>query len=125
MSALPRPVEAGATRALISCIERIEELLEQESAALSRREEVDFQDLNHRKSRALLELTRIARSVSASASREAWVPLERLREKLRRNAELLETHIGAVRELAGLLASEIAHADSDGTYSMRGGALGR
>jgi len=43
--------------------------------------------------------------------------LERLRNKLRRNHELLAIHLRAMQEVSDIVTTMIQSAESDGTYS--------
>ncbi|MBK1622013.1 hypothetical protein [Afifella marina] len=123
MNAMSRSANPAASRALTTCIGRLEELVDQESEALSHNQPIDLQEFNHRKSRALLELSRMARAVPAeNISTDARIGIIRLREKLQRNQDLLKTHISAVQTVAGLIAKAMSDAESDGTYSVPLGA---
>jgi hypothetical protein len=99
-------------------VERIERLIELETAALQQYRPIDFSEFNHRKSHALLELSRAMRAMNAEASdagmRES---LERLGAKLKRNLATLEIHLKAVRQVCALIARAIQTEESDGTYS--------
>ncbi len=116
--------DLGTAQALATCIQRLEELIDSETSALAEHREIDLDECNRRKSRALLEITRIARALPPSAI-EAGVRkgIARLREKLQRNRDLLQIHITAVREVADLLAQVTTEMESDGTYSA--GLAGR
>jgi flagellar biosynthesis/type III secretory pathway chaperone len=110
--------EAASVEALAGSLERLEEAVDQEIAALRAHRPVDLQDVTRRKSCALLELTRLARALPAEAGgRLLRDRIARLREKLAENQELLRTHLAAMREIADLLAGVIRDAESDGTYS--------
>jgi len=112
---------SGPANALAAALHRLEEIVDEENTALSERRTFDLDDMNHRKSRALLELTRTARAVPvATLSADARAAILRLREKLSRNSRLLETNIAAVRRVADLISSALSEAESDGTYSARG-----
>lgn len=114
--------EPGSTQALLACMRRLEELVDQETAALVEHRPVDMEEVNRRKSRALLELTRIARA-APTASPESGVRqgIARLRAKLMRNRDLLNVHVAAVREVGDILARVISDGESDGTYTARAG----
>jgi hypothetical protein len=116
----PRTPDAATSQALLTCIQRLEELLEQENAALREHRDADLPECNRRKSRALLELTRISRAIPSSAIEPgARAGIARLRENLIRNRDLLQIHINAVRQVSDLLARVIAENESDGTYSAQ------
>jgi hypothetical protein len=99
-------------------IERIERLLDLETAILQQYRPVDFAEFNHRKSHALLELTRALRSLGAeSRDPQMREELERLSGKLKQNLATLEIHLRAVRQVCTLIANAIQTEESDGTYS--------
>jgi hypothetical protein len=125
----PESAEAAAARAaevktasalLHKAAERLEEIVEQETAALRSRKAVDFNDCNNRKSQGLLELSRALHMLRDGVpSDETKDALRRLRGKLDANRGVLQTHLDAVHEVAGIIADAIRNADSDGTYSLR------
>jgi hypothetical protein len=119
-----RPPE-GAPVSLDRVIERLEEVVEQETAALRGRTAVDLKVFNTRKSQGLLELNRALRGLDGAPRDEALAArLAGLRAKLDVNRAVLEMHLAAVREVASALADAIRDADSDGTYSPSIGAGG-
>ena len=107
-------------------IERLEEVVDQETAALRNRTAIDLKDFNNRKSQGLLELNRALRGLVDNPSKDRTVStrLAGLRAKLDVNRAVLETHLSAVREVATVLADAIRDAESDGTYSPSIGAAG-
>jgi hypothetical protein len=120
LSGEPLPVFLPLERA----IERLEEVVDQETAALRSRAGIDLADFNNRKSQGLLDLNRALRAHDGLAGdRAALARLAGLRAKLDANRAVLKTHLDAVREVASVLADAIRDAESDGTYSpgMRGG----
>jgi flagellar biosynthesis/type III secretory pathway chaperone len=121
MSKIETLAPGGTLRdSLVHSLDRLEQVVDQETQALTEHREIDLQEVNRRKSRALLELTRIARAVQASGADPALSDrVARLHGKLVRNQELLRVHLAAVREIADLLAGVISEAESDGTYSTR------
>jgi hypothetical protein len=99
-------------------VERIERLLELETATLQQYRPVDFAEFNHRKSHALLELMRVLRAVGPeSRDLKMREELERLSGKLKQNLATLEIHLKAVRQVCSLIATAIQTEESDGTYS--------
>ena len=101
-----------------SAIERLEEAVEQETAALQTRAGVDLREFNDRKSQGLLELTRAMRHIEGMAPEPALVTrLTRLRTKLELNSAALKMHLDAVREVSAVMADAMRDAESDGTYS--------
>ena len=122
MAADTHTTQTGTSHMLLTCVRRLEEVLDQEIDALNEQRNAELPDCNRRKSRALLELTRIARTVPPDAV-DAGLRngIAGLRAKLVRNRDLLQIHINAVREVADLLARVMAEQDSDGTYVSRPG----
>lgn len=118
-------VASLATALLKSAIERLEEVIDQETAALQRRTSVDLNDFNDRKSHGLVELTRAMRFFEATPPEPYLVTaLTTLRSKLEINRAVLATHLEAVREVSTVIADAMQNADSDGTYApvLKGGA---
>lgn len=113
------PARAAALREGFSqTIERIERLIDLETATLEQYRPIDFSEFNHRKSHALLELSRAMRAVGAEACDPGMrEELERLSGKLKRNLATLEIHLKAVREVCALISRAIQTEESDGTYS--------
>src|SRR5262245_2448623 len=110
----PESAEAAAARAaevktasalLHKAAERLEDIVEQETAALRSRKAVDFNDSNNRKSQGLLDLSRALHMLGdAVPSDETKDALRRLRGKLDANRDVLQTHLDAVHEVAGIIA---------------------
>jgi hypothetical protein len=125
----PDSAEAAAARAaevktastlLHKAAERLVEIVEQETQALRSRKAVDFNASNNRKSQGLLELSRALHLLGDGVpSEETKDALRRLRRKLDENRDVLQTHLDAVHEVAGIIADAIRNVDSDGTYSLR------
>jgi hypothetical protein len=102
----------------IKSIERLEETIDAETAALLSQEPVDYQEFNRRKSQSLLELSRLVRTLHGEPIKpEAVKRLERLRSKLEVNHSVLEMNLRAVQEVGDIIAGAIQRAESDGTYS--------
>jgi hypothetical protein len=115
-----REREAGAapTDACLRAIERVEQVIDSETAALRRNDAIDLADFNRRKSHGLLELTRGMRGLDGSEARQAIeARLRPLREKLAENGAVLRRHLDAVQEISSVLARTIRDGESDGTYS--------
>ena len=101
-----------------SAIERLEEAVDQETAALRARVSFDLKEFNDRKSMGLLELTRAMRQIEGTPPDQALTArLVGLRDKLDVNSAVLKLHLDAVREVSATMAEAIRDADSDGTYS--------
>jgi hypothetical protein len=121
----PKPVEITTAMAspLEGVLQRLEEVVEQETAALRTHAALDLNAFNNRKSQGLLELNRALRSVSSGVPDPALaVRLKRLRARLDTNHAVLKMHLDAVREISNIMADALREADSDGTYnpSIRG-----
>ena len=104
---------------LENTLQRLEELVDQETAALRNHAAIDLKDFNDRKNQALLELSRALRHLQGGADNPALsARLGALRAKLETNRAVLKMHLEAVREISMTLADAIRAADSDGTYSQ-------
>jgi len=103
---------------LHSLLDRLEETVVEETTALTQRRSLDFDEINRRKSRSLLELTRVIRSLPEVLEDALLSRLASLRGTLVRNQELLGIHLAAAQEIATLLGDEMGQAASDGTYSF-------
>jgi hypothetical protein len=115
----PRPAEPlPIYLPLERAIERLEEVVDEETAALESSAGINLADFNNRKSQGLLELNRALRSHDGLArDKAALARLAGLRAKLGANRAVLKTHLDAVREVATVLADAIRDTESDGTYS--------
>jgi hypothetical protein len=110
---------SAAADVLLKALDRIEQIVGQETALLRQAIPVDLRDFNHRKSHGLLELSRAMRGLDRAAlGGEVEVRLRTLRLTLARNLEVLKVHVEAVQEVAGLMAHAVRDAESDGTYSV-------
>ena len=111
---------AGAVTAVITAIDRLSQVVEEETQLLRQLGSADFERLNHQKNYSLLELTRAMR-VLPERDRSALLSarLVRLRNLLDENQRVLRLHLAAAEEIANLVASTIEDAASDGTYSSR------
>lgn len=103
---------------LSSAVDRLELLIDQETAALRHASAIDLKNFNNRKSQVLMELDRaMATSGGAMPSAPMKQRLGKLRDKLALNRSKLKMHLEAVQEVASMLADQIRDADSDGTYT--------
>lgn len=103
---------------LTAIINRIEEAVETETAAVRTDMNFDLKASNARKSRCLYELNRAIKNITADELVEEHKEgLLRLRGKLERNEAALLAHLSAVSEVANLMRNAIQHAETDGTYS--------
>jgi hypothetical protein len=109
---------SGPFVAVVTAVERLSRVVEEETQVLRCFGEADFERLNHQKNFGLLELTRAMRVLPAH-ERTAPVAehLRRLRGLLDENERLLLLHYQAAEEISTLVARTIEDASSDGTYS--------
>jgi hypothetical protein len=115
--AAPRSADTGSP--LDRAIQRLEEVVEQETAALRTRAAIDLREFNNRKSQGLLDLNKALRVMdNAAADSGVTARLAQLRAKLEVNRAVLKMHLEAVREISTIVADTIRDADSDGTYSQ-------
>lgn len=126
---LPRPAQPATIVPMArpgnigAIIGRVEEALDQETAAVATDMGFDLKASNARKSRCLYELSRALKGADEAAIAAQYDgDLKRLRSKLARNEAALKAHLAAVGEVAGLLQDAIRRAETDGTYSA--GAFG-
>ncbi|WP_273221234.1 flagellar protein FlgN [Hyphomicrobium zavarzinii] len=99
-------------------IQRLEEIVDQETAALRDRKAIDLKDYNDRKSQALLELTRSLRNMQGAVPNPTLAArVGSLRAKLAANQHMLKLHLEAVREISTSLSDAIRQSESDGTYT--------
>jgi hypothetical protein len=113
-------VNADEVSGLLAAIRRLENIVEEETIALSTNIKIDFDDFSARKSRGMLEFVRLMRARShLGGQAEIIVAVQRLRQKLERNRAILEMHYDAVREVAAVIVKAIKDAESDGTYTGR------
>jgi len=99
-------------------IDRLEDLVDEETSALRAHKATDLRDFNNRKSQALLELSRVARMVgSGPLDLDLRDRLGVLHAKLETNRGVIKMHLDAVREIAAVVSGSIQDSQSDGTYS--------
>lgn len=111
---------ARVTRsALERTMQRVEMIVDSETAALRSRAPIDLKEFNNGKSQALLEFSIASRSLDASMLDEDLIRrLKLLRGKLETNSIVLRMHLDAVREIANVVAETIQDSEWDGTYSQ-------
>src|SRR3954451_18534361 len=113
-------------RGLLAAILRLENIVEEETVALTTGNKVDFDEFSARKSRGMLEFVRLMRArMHLGGEVEVTTQVQRLRQKLERNRAVLEMHYDAVREVAAIIVKAVREADSDGTYSGRAARDGK
>jgi hypothetical protein len=103
---------------LQQAIDRTVAIVCDETASLRRGGIIDLQEFSMRKSHQLLALNRAFDAVLGAGQRErVTLELDNLRKVLEENASLLQIRLGAVQEIADIIASIMRDAESDGTYS--------
>ena len=103
---------------LTKSLDRLEETLDLETAALLSRDLKNLDEFNRRKSQSLLEISRMVRAAETIAlDGIAAKRFEKLKVKLERNQEILERHMRAVQEISTIISGAIQAAESDSTYS--------
>ncbi|WP_245263391.1 hypothetical protein [Azorhizobium doebereinerae] len=115
--ALAAPAPAPEVASLISSLDRLEQVVDQETAALEARRAIDLNEVNRLKSRSLLELSRAVRHLPERIEPELQGRLSELKRKLQRNCEVLAMHLQAAREISTILNGALRAAESDGTYT--------
>lgn len=119
MNVATTPPASSTVSALQYALERLEEMIDEETAALESNQPIDLDDIIRRKSRSLLELTRIVRALPEEGVAGSMRPdVARLRGRLIHNQDLLKIHLGAVQEISALISGVLREAESDGTYSL-------
>lgn len=103
--------------ALEQAVTRLESILDAETGALAEGRFAELLELTARKNHSLLELTRLGRGLEKVRHQpEIKARLAVLRGALERNHRALDLHVKASTEIADLIATSIAHSESDGTY---------
>ena len=109
---------AATLMALVTTIERLEQVIDQETQELRKYRVADLGDFNRRKSQGLLELSRVMRGLGEAAlDGRVQASLAQLRSKLDTNLSVLRMHLAAAQEVSAIISRAIQDAESDGTYS--------
>jgi galactokinase len=110
--------KTGSNMMLMKSLDRLEETLDMETAALMARDLSNLEEFNRRKSQCLLEISRIVRTAEIHAlDQKATKRLQDLQVKIETNQDILRRHMHAVQEVAGIISNAIQNAESDSTYS--------
>lgn len=114
-AAAPSQAQTGS---LLALIRRIRDAVDEETEGLRTDVRFDVAASNARKSRHLYDLSRATRGLPEQALRADHAEaLAGLRTSLERNEQAILAHLGAVREVAGIIEGAIRRAETDGTYS--------
>lgn len=101
-----------------AAVNRLAEVVDEETAALRAHAPIDLKISNDRKSLGLMELNRVLRLIeNGKPDPETRQALKGLNEKLEANGYFLKLHMDAVRCVAEIISKTVREADSDGTYS--------
>lgn len=107
---------------LTQAINRLEAVLAGETLALEGGDRFGLGEISNRKNQSLLELSRISRGIDVAELGEGTrARIHSLRENLAANSRLLELHMEATAEIAGMLGRALADAEHDGTYAAPSG----
>lgn len=117
MSVLSRDAVSPAVATLLSAIDHLEETLDEEISAFEAHAPFDMAEINRRKSRCLLELSRAVRALPPGGDPDLAERVAGLKKKLERNSYLLSVQLSAAQEVAAILDRAMREAESDGTYS--------
>lgn len=99
-------------------VERLEEVVDAETAALTEHRVMDLAVYTRKKSQLLLEVTRLTRMMKLpSADAKLHSQLQSLRSSLDLNRTTLDLHLRAANQLTEVISDAVRAAESDGTYS--------
>lgn len=116
--ALRQFVATGDGGGIDAMMERVTDLLNEETGLLRAHNIDQLAVLTERKGQALLELTRLLRNNSPlRADHSMAAKLERFRGAIAANQRTLKCHMEAAAELSRILTRAIEDDMSDGTYS--------
>lgn len=115
----PRERPSSPVAVALSAIDRLVEIIRDETEALRDGARADLERSTHQKNIGLLELTRAMRLLPAGTHAFDLVSrLKDLRDILAENAGVLSLHLAAATEIADLVSTSIEEAASDGTYCV-------
>ena len=101
-------------------VQRLHQLVEQETGHLRSSANVDFGLFSAQKSRLLLELSRASRGMGQEdLTGQLRAELAQLKAALNDNQNLIEAHLGAVREMSDIVVGAMKDQEADGTYGER------
>jgi ribosomal protein L22 len=110
--------KAGSNMMLMKSLDRLEETLDMETAALMARDLSNLEEFNRRKSQCLLEISRIVRTAEIHMlDKRTTERLQDLQVKIEANQDILRRHMHAVQEVASIISNAIQNAESDSTYT--------
>jgi len=106
-------------KAILSCVERMEELLHKEEILINTGWPFDLDAINNVKAHLIHEFSQLSRTASIAPSRELEARLKELKRKATRNSFVLEQYFLAIQEISRLMIEHAKKEESDGTYSRR------
>lgn len=102
---------------ILKCIDRINELLDEEIRLLDQGSLHELERVNIRKTHLLLEFSRLSQHNSLVDSREVHAHLAACRLRAKRNFDALGTYLQAVEDINRMILEHLRREESDGTYS--------
>lgn len=106
-------------RGVILCVERLKQLIRDETSLLKSGAQIDLDSFNLRKTHALLELNSVTRNFHGRHDHEITAHLRELADELALNKMALELHLQALQEVMRIVVDKIRKDDSYGTYSRK------
>ncbi len=99
-------------------VQRLEAVVQEETALLKKNAAVDLQEFNMRKSQGLYDLSRAMHRIAGQSLAPTLAErLRPLRSALEANEAALSAHLQAAREISAVISQSIREAESDGTYA--------
>ncbi len=109
---------------LLTTIDRLQAVLEEETALLQTRATPQLTEFIAKKNQALWELSRALRdNRQAAGDPQIAARISELTRALAANQVLLHRHLSAAQEISEILTNAVRAAESDGTYTMDGRLL--
>ena len=110
--------------AFFAVIERLESVLDDETAALAGRRHDGLGEFTRRKRQGFLELDRLMRAMEkAIPNQEILARLAQFKRKLEANDAMLAVHLRAAQAVTALIVRVMRDCESDGTYSRAHGRI--
>lgn len=106
-------------RQLRNLLQRLHQVIEQETGVLGRREFGALEDITKQKSQLLFELAQMSRKAPVADDKVKHL-LEPLKRALNENQRQIGLHMQAARELTDCITSAMRQDQSDGTYGYGG-----
>ncbi len=121
---IPPDAPGRGNQGLLATIERLQAVLEDETAALQNQTTPQLTGFIAKKNQALWDLSRALRDHRQAADdREIVARISDLNHTLAINRFVLRRHLSAAQEISEILTNAVRAAESDGTYTMDGRLL--